>query len=150
VGNALCHGKIRRNWAQEFETGVAFRSIILGIFPADEPAPTEEAVRKLSQEWASRNDLVAMAAVMRTAPDLLVTDADMANVRVPTQAVVGTVHPALRGVAALSHVWPALKVVTIPGATHSNVTGGHRGAAGRPEFVNAIKDFIAAHGAHGG
>ncbi len=36
---------------------------------------------------------------------------------------------------------PSLKVVTISGAAH----GGERGATGRPEFVSAIREFIAAH-----
>jgi hypothetical protein len=41
----------------------------------------------------------------------------------------------------LKSVLPALKVVVIEGATH----GGERGALRRPEFVDNLRAFLAAH-----
>ncbi len=73
----------------------------------------------------------------------MVTDAELATVQVPVLAVVGSADPALAGVNELKGVMPSLKVVVIEGATHSSAN--ERGAARRPEFVNAIREFVAAH-----
>ena len=129
--------------AVELEHGVAYRALILSTWPTNQPRPTEEEIRKRSQEITATNDPLAHAALVRRRHDLVVTDAQMAAVRVPTLAIVGSADSALAGVNVLKTVWPALKVVTIEGATHGNNTG--RGAAARPEFVNAIRDFVAAH-----
>ena len=42
---------------------------------------------------------------------------------------------------AFKRVAPSVQVLVIDGATHS----GPRGAPGRPEFVAAVHDFLAAH-----
>ncbi len=128
--------------AEELEHGMPFRSLALRIAPTDQPKPGEEDIRKFSQERAAINDVAALAALVRSRRNTLATRAQLATVQIPTQAVVGSADPNLAGVKALKAVWPALKVVVLDGATH----GGERGAAARPEFVNAIRDFIAAHG----
>jgi alpha-beta hydrolase superfamily lysophospholipase len=62
---------------------------------------------------------------------------------VPTLAVVGSADRAITGVNSLKAVWPALKVVVIQDAVHSSAN--ERGAPRRPEFVGAIREFVAAH-----
>jgi pimeloyl-ACP methyl ester carboxylesterase len=129
--------------AVELEHGGPYRALILNTWPTDQPLPTDEAIRKRSQEISAMNDPLALAAFVRARRDLVVTNAQMAAVPVPTLAVVGSLDPALSGVKALKAVWPALKVVVIQGATHGNNNG--RGAATSPEFINAVREFMAAH-----
>jgi hypothetical protein len=69
------------------------------------------------------------------------TDEEMAVTRVPVLGVIGSLDGGLRGIRQLQTVLPSLKVVVIEGATHV----GDRGAAKRPEFVEAIRQFIDAH-----
>ena len=88
-----------------------------------------------------RNDPLAQAALMRARAGGAVTDAQLAAVRVPTLAIVGSADGALNGVKSLKAAWPTLSVVVIDGASHA----GERGATRRPEFVQAIRDFLTAH-----
>jgi len=127
--------------AVELENGIPFRSLILRIAPIDEPKPTDEAIRQRSQAMVAVNDTAALAAFMRGRRAQLVTDAQMAAVQVPTLGIVGSADPNLTGMNSLKTIWPGLKVIIIEGATHA----GERGAQRRPEFVNAIREFITDH-----
>jgi len=127
--------------AVELENGIPFRSLILRIAPIDEPKPTDEAIRQRSQTIVAVNDTAALAAFMRGRRTQLVTDAQMAAVQVPTLGIVGSADPNLTGMNSLRTIWPGLKVIIIEGATHA----GERGAQRRPEFVNAIREFITDH-----
>jgi len=128
--------------AREIERG-NYRTLILSTAPTDEPPPAEAAVRARSREMLAGNDPLAHAALMRARRVLLVADADMAAVRVPTLAIIGSADPALPRVEALQSRWPALKLTVIPGATHS--ARHPRTILKRPEFVSAIRQFVAAN-----
>jgi len=126
--------------AREIEAGV-YRALVVSTAPTDEPPPTEEAIRARSREIAAASDLLAHAALMRARRALLVTDAEIAAVRVPAVAVVGTADPALPRVKAMQAVWPALELQVVPGAAHPTVH--ERGLPRRAEFVAAIRRQIA-------
>jgi pimeloyl-ACP methyl ester carboxylesterase len=126
--------------AREIEAGV-YRALIVSTAPTDEPPPSEEAIRARSREIAASSDLRAHAALMRARRALLVSDAEIASVRVPTLAVVGAADPALPRVQAMAKRWPGLEVEVVPGATHPTVH--ERGVPRRPEFVRAIRRWIA-------
>ncbi len=138
----------RRNWtgrdqrrveteAAEMESGM-LRSQILRLWPADQPPPTEEQIRAQSARRLAGEDPLALAAARRANPAQVVTEAQMAAVRVPTLGLVGTDDPYLREFRALKAAMPQLELVTIAGATHGN-------APGRPEFLAALLAFLAAH-----
>ena len=141
----------RRNWtaeddraaeaeAWEFEKGTPFRSVILRTWPTDQPKPSEETIQRQSEDRIKRgNDPAPLAADVRGRHAVAVTDAELAAVRVPTLAIVGSEDAFLASVNAFKEIVPSVKVVVISGATH----GGARGAAGHPEFVGAIRDFIS-------
>jgi len=129
--------------AAEFEGPNAFRTIVLQVWPSKEPAPAEEDIRRYAQQFAAPNDLRAMAALTRSWSDVSVTDAELKAIRVPTLAVIGTADALL--VTTMKEVWPELKLVTIEGGTHSNIVPPGRGAAARPEFIKAIREFIDIH-----
>lgn len=130
--------------AAEFEKA-PFRSTVLLLVPTNESTPDEETIRAQARQFAAGNDLAAMVAVIRGMSDLYVTEGQLNEVRVPSLALDGTADKMLADVKVLKKGWPALKLVTIEGATHSNIIPPGRGAAARPEFVNAIRDFIAAN-----
>jgi pimeloyl-ACP methyl ester carboxylesterase len=130
--------------AKETEQG-SFGTLILRVAPTDRPPPSDAAIQKSSQQILDRgNDPIALAAHVRNRHSLAVTDAQMAAVRVPTLAVVGSLDPNLMKVNRLKMVMPSLKVVVIQGAAHAGATAP-LGATRRPEFVNAVREFIAEH-----
>src|SRR5262245_34032704 len=83
--------KAAEDEAVELTQGVPFRTVILRIAPSDRPKPTEETIREQSRVMVSVNDPVALAALVRSRRELVVTNAQMAAVRVPTLAIVGGV-----------------------------------------------------------
>jgi pimeloyl-ACP methyl ester carboxylesterase len=127
--------------ALELEGDVPFRGLVVSMTPSDEPKRSEEQIRALSAALAAVNDLKALAAYQRAGSRALnSTDSAMAAVRVPMLGVIGSLDnvPSMN---ALKGVLPSLTLVVIDGATHV----GDRGAARRPEFVKAIRDFIDAN-----
>jgi pimeloyl-ACP methyl ester carboxylesterase len=129
--------------ATELESGIPYRSVILLTAPRDQPPPTEEAIRQLSRDFLSRNDPLAHAALRRADGGLAISDAQLANVRVPTLAIVGSADSAMNGVKTLKAAWPVLQMVLIDGATH----WGERGILLRSESWAPVREFIAAHSA---
>ena len=126
--------------AREVEAGI-YRALIVSTAATDEPRPGEEAIHARSREIAGSNDVHAHAALMRARRALLVSDAEIAAVRVPTLALVGGADPALLRVQAMREFWPDLHVQVVPGATHPTVH--ERGLPRRPEFAQAIRRWIA-------
>lgn len=124
--------------AREIEAGV-YRALLVSTWPIDEPPPTEALIGARSA--LVPGDRFAYAALMRARRALLVTDAEIAAVRVPTLAVAGSADPQLPRVKAMRKVWPALEVEVVPGATHPTVHP--RGLPRRPEFLAAIRRWIA-------
>lgn len=125
--------------AREIESGV-YRALVVSTAPTDEPPPDEDAIRRRSREISRESDLLAHAALMRARRALLVTDAEIAAMRVPALAVVGGADPALPRVKAMQKRWPGLEVEVVPGAAHPTVHA--RGLPRRPEFVRAIRRHI--------
>jgi pimeloyl-ACP methyl ester carboxylesterase len=126
--------------AREIEAGV-YRALVVSTAPTDEPPPDEAAIHLRSRDIARMNDLSAHAALMRARRALLVTDAEIAAVRVPCLAVVGAADPALPRVKAMQAVWPGLELEIVPGAAHPTVH--ERGLPRRAQFVAAIRRHIA-------
>ena len=127
--------------AVEFEQGIPFRSMILRIAPTDQPKPTDEQIQARSQQLLGRNDRFAMAAVVRSRGEQTFSAAQMATVQVPTLGLIGSADANLAAMQQLTSVLPTLKVVVIEGATH----GGALGVTRRPEFVDNVRAFTAAH-----
>jgi pimeloyl-ACP methyl ester carboxylesterase len=83
-------------------------------------------------------DPKALAAVRRSNPDQVVRLTDLAATKVPTLGIVGTADPYLKDFERLKAAMPQLALVQIDGASHGS-------APNRPEFVTALKAFLAAH-----
>ena len=126
--------------AREIEAGV-YRALLVSTAPTDEPSLKEEDIRARSAQIAERNDQRALAALMRARRALVVSDAEIATVRVPSLAVVGAADPALPRVKAMQGVWAGLEVVVLPGATHPTVHP--RSLPRHAAFREAIRGHIA-------
>lgn len=131
--------KASQDQIDELTKGIPFQAFILFGWPADQPPPTDEVIRARSQAIVARgNDPLAQAALARTRGALLVRNDELAAVTVPTLAIVGSADRMVNGVREIQRVMNGLKVVVIEGA-------GHEDAARRPEFINSLREFIAAH-----
>lgn len=137
----------RRNWTEDDERRVRIesaemdegmlRSQIVRLWPRDQPPPSDEEVRKRSAERLVGKDPRALAAVRRSNRDQVVSGAQMTAVKVPTLGVVGSADPYLKEFQDLKRLMPQMTLVVIEGASHGS-------APGRPEFLRAIEEFLAA------
>jgi len=123
--------------ARELEGDTPFRSLIVGISPPG-AVPSDDEIRKLAQGLVAANDLKALAAYHRGRRRLVVTDKQLAVIRVPTLEIIGSEDPSVAGAYELKEVMPAADVVVVDGATH----GGERGVMRRPEFFAALRKLL--------
>jgi len=113
-------------------------SVILRLWPTNQPKPSVDEAKAISAKMLEGNDPKALAAVVRSRPDQVVSLAEMASVKVPTLGIVGTLDPNKKRVEELNAALPQMKLVLIEGALHIS-------APGRPEFIKAVKEFLAEH-----
>jgi len=125
--------------ARELERG-SMRAQILRLWPPGAPLPSEDTLARRAARYLAGKDPLALAAVRRANREQVVTDAQMAAVRVATLGIVGRRDPYAAQFRALARVMSALQLTFIEGATHGD-------AAARPEFLAAVRAFIAADAA---
>jgi pimeloyl-ACP methyl ester carboxylesterase len=129
--------------ASERERECVSRSQIYRLTPTNAAKPTEETIQRLSAACMANpdQDRFARAARTRAQKDQVITSAQIASVKVPTLAIVGSLDGYLAEFNQLKGMRPDVKLVVIDQATH----GGSRGAGLRPEFIAAIGEFLASH-----
>lgn len=112
--------------------------------PPNTPKLTEEEIKRRSAVALAdpNQDRHALAGMVRSFRNQVITPAQVSAVSVPTMGIAGSADPLLMDLQDLKTFRPALDLVVIDGATHA----GERGARARPEFVAAIREFIASHG----
>jgi pimeloyl-ACP methyl ester carboxylesterase len=95
----------------------------------------------MSAALTAENDVRALAAIRRGGfHGLYNTREEAAAIRVPFLMVIGSLDAVGAG-KTMQSILPGAKLVVIEGATH----GGERGAVRRPEFIAAVRQFLAAH-----
>ncbi len=127
--------------AASLEQGHGMRPLILRLSPPNEPKPSDEVIEAQSRASLGRNDAIALAFVQRSNKAQVTTETQVRALTTPMLAVVGGADPLKAAVEAFKASVPSLNVVVIDGATHS----GARGAPARPEFRDAVHDFLMAH-----
>lgn len=129
--------------ASERERECVSRSQIYRLAPTNAPKPSEETIQRLSAACMANpeQDRFARAARTRAQKDQLITPAQIAAVKVPTIAIVGSLDGYLADFNQLKGMRPDVRLVVIDQATH----GGPRSAGLRPEFVAAVREFLASH-----
>lgn len=85
------------------------------------------------------NDGKALAAMLRAAPDLVVSEDEIQHITLPMLSIVGSRDPLKVGVDNLRDHIPGIEVVVIDGATHMN-------AMMRDQFVEALEGFLTRAG----
>jgi pimeloyl-ACP methyl ester carboxylesterase len=120
----------------------------LGFSPSARQLTT--GVRQTADEIKTRStailadanqDRFAMAALIRSFRELVITPAQVAAVNVPALGMAGSEDPYLIDLQALKKIRPALQLVVIDGATHDGASGANR----RPEFIAALRAFLGLH-----
>ena len=131
----------------ERERECVSRTQIYRLAPTNAPKPDEEAIKKLSAACMANPEIdrFALAARTRAERAYIITSEQLRTVKVPILGVVGSLDGYIEDFNELKKLRPDVHLVIVDQATH----GGQRGAALRPEFVSAIRDFIASNRAAG-
>jgi pimeloyl-ACP methyl ester carboxylesterase len=137
------------NLARAHAVGYSLGGIILAKLLTTHPERFTSAVlggaayrRSQSAQADQAADAAAREIELGIYRALVVTDAEIAKVRVPALAVVGEADPALPRVRAMMNRWPGLEVEVVPGAAHPTVHA--RGLPRNPQFAAAVRRHIAA------
>lgn len=107
------------------------------------PTLSDAELRDRSRQILGPSDPQSLAAFVRGGVSLAVAEADLARIRVPVLAIVGSNDPALRGVNDLKTLLPSMTVRVIEGGVH--IIADERGTPRFPGFVEAIREFVKVH-----
>jgi pimeloyl-ACP methyl ester carboxylesterase len=129
--------------AAEKERDCVSRSQMRRLAPLGQAPPSDDAIKAASAACLANpnQDRFALAALHRGFKDLAVTFDQAKAIAVPTLGVVGSLDGYLADFRELQTLRPGMKLVVIEGASH----GGPKGAMARPEFVAAVREFLAAN-----
>ncbi len=125
--------------ADDLEHGKGMGRLITYLNPPGRPKPSDAEIQFVNRLLMSFNDPQALAAVVRSWPDLKVSDDALKANRVPVLAIVGDIDPLKKGVDELKGRLSNLTVVVI------NNNADHMTAFTRPDFLENLKTFLARH-----
>jgi pimeloyl-ACP methyl ester carboxylesterase len=108
------------------------------LWPAGEPPPDAEELRRRSAEFLAGKDRHALAAIRRATRLQVVTAQQMADAHVPVLGIVGSADPYRASFDALRKVMPQLTLVVLDGATHIS-------ASTHPDFIPSMLTFLRTH-----
>ena len=124
---------------KELEGELPFRSLALALQPPGSKPPSDDELRKMVAPLIAANDVKALAALWHGYPTLLTPDAALAASKVPMMVLIGSEDQSAAAVPALVKVHPQIRELVVPGAQH----GGEQGVMRRPEFMSALREFLA-------
>lgn len=124
--------------ARSLDEGKGIGPLLRRLTPEGRPQPSESRLRTANRLFSLCNDQRALACVIRSMKAFTVTEEQLRANRVPTLAIVGEIDPIKVTVDELSQVMSNLEVRVIKNADHMR-------AFVRPEFMQALKEFLAAH-----
>jgi pimeloyl-ACP methyl ester carboxylesterase len=119
-------------------------SFDIRIAPPNTVKATDEEIKKRSIAALVNpaEDRFAMAAIIRSSSDQVIFPEQAAAVKVPTLGIVGSKDHFILSLQDLKQLRPALQLVIIENGTHT----GEGDTRKRPEFIAAIRQFIASNG----
>ena len=125
--------------AESLEKGKGIGPLIIALSPEGQPKPSPEKADAMSVLALAGNDQKALAAVMRSQPELEVTEAELKAVTVPVRFVFGSLDTVMKDLAIASKkVLPRADVVVVE-------KGNHMTTAAAPEFRKAVLEFLKAN-----
>lgn len=131
-------GEVIGEVARSLDEGKGIGPLLNRLTPEGRPKPSEARLRTANRVFSLCNDQKALAAVIRSMTSFTVTEQQLRANRVPTLAIIGEIDPLKVTVDELSQVMPNLEVRVIKDADHMR-------AFMRPEFMAALRAFLAKH-----
>jgi pimeloyl-ACP methyl ester carboxylesterase len=131
--------RFARESIEELEGDIPFRSLVVALQPPGATPPADAEIRALVAPLAAANDVKALAALWRGYGSLLAPDAALRASGVPTMVLIGGQDQVAAQVPALVQEHPTIRALVVAGAEH----GGERGVMRRPEFMAALREFLA-------
>jgi len=125
---------------KELESDLPFKSLAAAIQAPGTKTPSDDELRRLMQPLIAANDIKALSALWRGYRSLIVSDAQLKAVKVPSMLIIGSEDISAAGVPDLNKRVPPIRTVVVPGAQH----GGPDGVLRRAEFMNTLRPFLAA------
>jgi pimeloyl-ACP methyl ester carboxylesterase len=134
------HEPLLDELAVALDQGKGLTPLLLWLTPKGRVRPSEDQVQFTNKFLMATNDPKALAAVVRAAnqKELAIPEETLKNISVPMLAIIGDIDPFKASVDELKRCMPQLQVVVIKG-------GDHLTTFFDPDFVKAIKQFIAKH-----
>jgi len=128
------------NWndlAESMEQGKGIAPLMLALIPEGDPKPTPEQLEMVNKMFNSKQDPLALAAVIRNfVPSP--TEAQIRSNKIPVLALIGEKDRGKKDVDRLNGLMPNLKIVVIPNASHAT-------APADPLFIKSHNDFLLEH-----
>jgi pimeloyl-ACP methyl ester carboxylesterase len=116
--------------------------LMIALTPPGKPKPTEQQIKVINQLFMANNDAMALAAVVRSWPDLVVPEAKLKANKVPTLAIVGAIDPLKTGVDELKGRMANVQLIVIDNADHMT-------AFRSPEFIGGVRKFLSQTAGNG-
>ena len=106
--------------------------------PGSKP-PSDDEIRKAVAPLVAANDVKALAALWRGYKTLAVSARQLSALRVPQMVLIGSEDLSAQGIPELNTSQPQIRTLVVKGAQH----GGPEGVLRRPEFMAALREFLA-------
>lgn len=97
-----------------------------------------EELERRANELLSRNDPIALAAVVRSFGAVQLTNDEIAELKMPLLAIVGSEDLPKSRIEAFEGLQPDLNIVIIDGATLADPVP-------RAEFSDSLRSFLRKH-----
>jgi pimeloyl-ACP methyl ester carboxylesterase len=123
----------------DLESDIPFKSLMIGSQPPGSNPPSDDEIRKAVAPLVAANDVKALAALWRGYKTLGVSDRQLAALKIPSIVLVGSEDISAAGVPQLNKTQPQIRTLVVAGAQH----GGPDGVMRRPEFMSALRQFLA-------
>jgi len=124
---------------KELESDLPFKSLVMALQPPGSKPPSQDEIRAAVAPLVAANDVKAFAALWRGYRTLAISDTQLTAVRVPSIVLTGSDDINAAGVPELNKLHPRIRTVVVEGAQH----GGPQGVMRRPEFMAALRPFLA-------
>ena len=131
------HARLLEELAASLEAGNGIGPLLKRLRPSGRE-PTSVEISAANAVFRRFNDEAILAKVVRSFPQLVVTEEQLRANQVPVLSIVGDGDPLKEGVDAMTGILGNHEVVVIEGADHMTATG-------RPEFADGLRAFLDKH-----
>ena len=128
------HAILLEELAASLEEGNGIGPLLKQLRPGGRE-PTSVEIAAANAVFRRFNDEAILAKVVRSFPELVVTEEQLRANRTPVLSIVGDRDPFKESIDAMTGILGNHEVVVIEGADHMNATR-------RPEFVDGLRAFL--------